>query len=471
VDVALQATQAWRQLPGRLHAFGSGKTLPREHGVSARSAIETQVRHIVRGCRPSCVFPRKATGCLLKALIQTDYGDPGKVLTLRDDVPEAEAGAGQVVIDMEAAVVQAADARTVLGAGGFRKKLPRTPGYEGVGRICAIGSGVTGVEMGMRVFAPLGVGTYRERVAVSAEGLMAAPEGDPVQVALLSLSPASALLMLQDFVKLEPDDWVVQNAANSAVGRIVIQLARELKIRVVNVVKSSPVISELKEIGAGAVLLDTEDLRDRVMAVTQGAPIRLALDAIGGAATARLAGCLADDAAVVSYGAMSGEPCHMPSDLVAAHGIRLFGMSPSRQLAKHTPEERKVVYDRIGQLVAARRLQARIAGTFELSQSIEAIRRAMSAGDKRQGKVAILIKELPARATANTADAAANGSNAAATSAPADAGASAPSAPTDGTSSAPPATTSANSGATAPGPAGESPGTAASASQAAPAAT
>ncbi len=347
--------------------------------------------------------PGKTWVDALKALIQTDYGDPAKVLSLRDDAPEPEAGEGLVVIDMEAAVVQAADARTVLGAGGFRKKLPRTPGYEGVGRICAIGPGVTGLEVGMRVFAPLGVGTYRERVAANAEGLTFAPEGDPVQVALLSLSPASALLMLQDFVKLETDDWVVQNAANSAVGRMVIQLSRELKIRVVNVVKSSPVISELKEIGAGAVLLDTEDLRDRVMAVTQGAPIRLALDAVGGAATARLASCLTDDAVVVSYGAMSGEACQMSSELLAAHGLRLCGMNPSRQLARHTPEERKAVYERIGELLAARRLQARVAGTFELSQSIDAIRRAMAAGDKRHGKVAILIKELQPKTQAPAA--------------------------------------------------------------------
>jgi NADPH:quinone reductase-like Zn-dependent oxidoreductase len=336
----------------------------------------------------------------LKALIQTDYGDPAKVLQLQDDVPDPVAGAGQVVIDLEAAVVQAADARTVLGADGFRKKLPRTPGYEGVGRISEIGSGVTGLELGTRVFAPLGAGTFRERVAVSAEGLITAPEGDAVQVALLSLGPASALLLIQDFARLEPQDWVIQNAANSAVGRILIQLARDLKIRLLNTVKSSPVISELKEIGAGAVLIDSDDLRDRVVAVTQGAPIRLALDAVGGAATARLAKCLADEGVIVSYGALSGEPCQITSEALASRGIRLCGMNPTRLLARKTPEERRALYARIGELLAAKRLQARIAGTYELDDSIEAIRRAMVSGDKRFGKVGIHIKDIPARPVA-----------------------------------------------------------------------
>jgi NADPH:quinone reductase-like Zn-dependent oxidoreductase len=339
----------------------------------------------------------------LKALIQTDYGDPTKVLELRDDAPEPEAGAGQVVIAMEAAVVQAADARTVLGAEGFRKKLPRTPGYEGVGRICAVGSGVKAFEVGARVFAPLGAGTYRERVAVEAEGLTLAPEGDAVEVALLSLTPATALLMLHDFVKLAPEEWVVQNAANSPVGRMVIQMAAELKVRVVNVVKSSVVIGELKEIGAGAVLLDTGDLRDRVMAVTQGGPIRLAIDAIGGAATTRLASCLENEGVVVNYGAMSGEPCQLPAELLSGRGIRLCGIHPSRQLARHTPDERKEVYRRIGEMLAARRLRARVGATYELSHAIEALRHALQVGDKRHGKVVIRIKQLqpPATAPAN----------------------------------------------------------------------
>jgi len=175
---------------------------------------------------------------------------------------------------------------------------------------------------------------------------------------------------------------------------MVIQLARELKFRVVNVVKSSPLIAELKELGAGSVLLDADDLRGRVMAVTQGAPVRLVFDAIGGVATGRIASCLVDEGTVINYGALSGEACQISSEMVATRGIRLCGINPSRQLARHTPEERKAVYERIGGLLAAGKLQARIAATYELSNSIEAIRHASTIGDKRFGKVVIRIKHL-----------------------------------------------------------------------------
>jgi mitochondrial enoyl-[acyl-carrier protein] reductase / trans-2-enoyl-CoA reductase len=333
----------------------------------------------------------------VKSLIQTGYGEPGKVLELRD-VPEQAPGKGEVLIDLEAAVVQTADLRTVVGTDKFRKKLPRTPGYEGVGRIKAVGDGVVQYKVGDRVFAPTGVGTFRQQVTVAEKELISAPEGDAIQVALLSTNPAAALMMLQDFVKLEPGQWLVQNAANSAIGRLVIQLAKEMKLKVVNVVKSSPLISELKELGANAVLLDTPDLHDRVAAVTESAKIRLGLDAVGGSATAALARCLTEDATLVNYGAMSGEACELPSHLLSAQGITLRGMLPARQLARHNEEDRAALHAKVSELLSAGKLQARIAATYPLEDAINALNHVQRDGDKRFGKVALRIQMLAAPA-------------------------------------------------------------------------
>jgi NADPH:quinone reductase-like Zn-dependent oxidoreductase len=146
----------------------------------------------------------------------------------------------------------------------------------------------------------------------------------------------------------------------------------------------------------------------------------MAIDAIAGAATARLAACLADDGVIVNYGAMSGEPCHVPSEMLAARGIRLCGITPARQLIRHTPEERKAVYERIGEMLAAGRLQARLAATYELSDAINALRHAMQVGDKRHGKVVVHLKHLPppaAVAVTTSADSAAAAESPAAASA------------------------------------------------------
>src|SRR5471030_1393331 len=108
--------------------------------------------------------------------------------------------------------------------------------------------------------------------------------------------------MLSDFVDLKGGDWVIQNVANSAVGRLLIVLAHQRGLRTVNVVRRAELAGELKQLGADLVVVDGADLAERVARETAGAPIRLGVEAIGGAATGRLVECVATDGTVVHYG-------------------------------------------------------------------------------------------------------------------------------------------------------------------------
>lgn len=329
----------------------------------------------------------------MKTLIQTAYGEPADVLELREE-PDPLPDTAEVLIGVEAAVVQMADVHTVSGREGFRKPLPRTPGYEGVGRVLAVGAGVSHVTVGERVLCPLGSGTHREQFTAKADHLTPAPEGDAEQFALLALNPASALLMLQH-VKLSDGDWIIQNAANSAVGRIVQQIATELRLRVINVVKSTEVATELADLRTTSVLIDDQDLAQRVSTITQGAPIRLALDAVGGSATDRLASCLAEGGTLIHHGAMSGEACQVTHDILSSHEIRLVGFNPARALARCAAQDRKRLYDQLGAWVGMGRVRARIAAVYPLEKALEAYEAARSLGDKRFGKVVIRFRDWP----------------------------------------------------------------------------
>ena len=79
---------------------------------------------------------------------------------------------------------------------------------------------------------------------------------------MLKINPLTAWRMLHDFVRLEKGDWVIQNAANSAAGRAVIQIAHELGYRTVNVVRRKELIEELRAEGGDVVLLDNDELRE-----------------------------------------------------------------------------------------------------------------------------------------------------------------------------------------------------------------
>src|SRR5205814_10657563 len=140
---------------------------------------------------------------------------------------------------------------------------------------------------------------------VAAADAIPIPAGlDLAQAAMLRINPATAQLLLEDHVALAPGDWVIQNVANSAVGRHLIVLAKAKGLRTINVVRRDDVATELTALGAEIVLADGPDLAERARRAADGAPIRLGIDAVSGAACRRIADCVADGGMVVSYGSM-----------------------------------------------------------------------------------------------------------------------------------------------------------------------
>ena len=112
---------------------------------------------------------------------------------------------------------------------------------------------------------PHNVGTWRDAVAVKADELVVVPAGiKPVHAAMLKINPMTAWRLLHDYVDLARGDWLIQNAANSAAGRAVIQIAHELGYKTVNVVRRSELIGELRAEGGDVVLVDSENLRREV---------------------------------------------------------------------------------------------------------------------------------------------------------------------------------------------------------------
>ena len=227
---------------------------------------------------------------------------------------------------MSAAPINPADLNAIEGKYPIRPTLPATPGMEGAGVVVELGSAVRNLAVGTQVILPHGLGTWREACAVTAEKLVAVPEGiEPVQAAMLKVNPVTAWRMLHDFVSLRPGDWLIQNAANSAAGRLLIQIARELGYKTVNIVRRAELVDELRAEGGDVVLVDSEDLRDEVAAATERAPIRLALNAVGGENALRVAKTLASDGTMVTYGAMSLQPLCIPNGMFIFKNLRFTG--------------------------------------------------------------------------------------------------------------------------------------------------
>ena len=136
----------------------------------------------------------------MKAIQIEAFGNPAEVMKLVD-VPDVGApGDGEVVIALEASPINMSDLLMISGRYGYRPKLPAIVGTEGVGRIVAVGSGVTHLKAGDRTIVPYPSGAWAERIKADARVLRPLGTGDVNQLAMLGINPATAWLLLSEFV-------------------------------------------------------------------------------------------------------------------------------------------------------------------------------------------------------------------------------------------------------------------------------
>lgn len=321
----------------------------------------------------------------MKVIRYHQYGAPSEVIELAD-LPSPEPGPGDVVIALEAAPIHLADIKNITGQPWFRAPLPATPGYEGVGRVKAVGGKVAAFVPGDRVFLPTGLGSWKEEFLAPAAGLWRAPEGLPAeQLALLPINLQTAYLMLRQDSGLRDGDWVIQNAANSNVGYYVIRLAKAMGLRTINVVRRADLLEGLLVMGGDAALVDGEDLAQRVAAVA--GDVRFAIDAVGGGATARLASCLGQDGRILNYGFLSGDVCEISAQQMMFRQLRLSGFFTKAALARMSDDAIREMRDTLTALISADVPQAPIAGIYRFSEIQEALSHASRTGSARTGKV------------------------------------------------------------------------------------
>ena len=297
--------------------------------------------------------------------------------------------AGQALVEVTAAPINPSDLLTLTGEYGQLPPLPAIGGREGVGRVAELGADTQGPAVGQLVLLPVGCGSWSTHVVAEAEQLVQLPnEADPQQLAMMTINPPTAALLLSEFVALEPDEWVLQNAANSAVGLYLVQLARYRGHRTVNVVRREDAVAVVREAGGDIVLVDGEDLAKRVAEATGGAKIRLGIDAVGGTATGRLADCLCQAATLVSYGRMSGEPCTVQPDAFVFRDLTMRGFWLASWFRQTPEQQRGAVVGEIARLIATGKLYAPIHATYDVSEIKEAVAAAASGG--RSGKILIV---------------------------------------------------------------------------------
>ena len=313
------------------------------------------------------------------------HGNPAEVLQLKKE-SWPQPAPDEVVVEMLAAPINPADLNAIEGKYPGRRETPAVPGFEGAGQIVELGSTVQGLAKGALVILPHNIGTWRDALAVKASELVTVPaEIDPVSAAMLKINPMTAWRLLRDYVELKPGDWLIQNAANSAAGRAVIQIASKLGYRTVNVVRREELVEELKVLGGDLVFIEGESLRDDVKEATSGAPIRLGLNAVGGESALRLANCLAPSATLVTFGAMSLQPLKIPNGLLIFKDLRFRGIWINKWYDNATMAERMEAFRPLFEMARRGLLTPKVEKTYPLHEMKTAV--AHAAQNRRAGKI------------------------------------------------------------------------------------
>lgn len=266
-----------------------------------------------------------------KRLIHHEYGEPTAILSMEEfNISEPEND--EVLLEMLAAPLNPVDINIMQGRYTFKPTLPNVPGYEGVGKVLKVGKDVKKLSAGDHVITNRYLGTFRTHLTVSEDSLMKIPNTlELAEAAMLAINPSTAYRMLKDFVNLEKGDAVIQNAANSACGLIVIQLCRAWGINTVNVVRDRLEIESLKtflkEAGATVVLTEDEIKSTDVFKSGKLRKPKLALNCVGGQNAVDIMRYLEVGGTMVTYGGMSMQHMPLPSSFFIFKDYRMVGLN------------------------------------------------------------------------------------------------------------------------------------------------
>jgi NADPH:quinone reductase-like Zn-dependent oxidoreductase len=288
-------------------------------------------------------------------------------------------GGGDVRVAIDAAPINPADQLFMLGWFGVYPQVPNQLGAEGTGRVVAAGAQADQSLVGRRVIVlPTFVhGTWAEEVVVPAAKVIPVPDADPIQLAMLSVNPATAYALLHDYVDLKPGDWVGLTVANSGVGQNLIPLAKRAGLKVLAVVRSERAASR---IDADLVLVDCDDLAERLGETK----LRVIYDG-GAPELTKLLPALETGGTVVTFSAVTGDSQTVPFPDVIYRDIRQRGFYIIRWVERTPRAELVRIYTELAGLVADGTLKVDVEATYPLSAYREALQDAGK--DGRTGKV------------------------------------------------------------------------------------
>jgi len=329
----------------------------------------------------------------MKAIRFDHYGEPAKVLTVQES-PLPEPRKGEVRVRILASPVNPSDLLLVRGLEdtGVQPHFPSPVGFEGVGIVDALGPQVDGPVPGQRVeVINWNGGNLAEYAVVPVTDVIPVPDDLPdEQVASFFINPATAILMLRHVLAIPQGEWLLQSAASSELGRMIIRLAKHDGIRTVNVVRRHEAVAELKRLGADVVVVSTEGpIDEQVRRILGPKGVKYAIDPVVGETGTQMFQALGDEGRMLVYGFLTGEPIRVGVDHhhLAGHRILEVFILPY-WFARLDDTARRRLFQEIVSLIREGILATSAFRPFSLDEIGTAVTQAEATG--RKGKILLV---------------------------------------------------------------------------------
>jgi NADPH2:quinone reductase len=324
----------------------------------------------------------------MKAVLAKAFA-PLEQLVLEEVAPK-DAGAGQVRIAVHACGVNFMDGLIVQGKYQSKPSLPFSPGAEVAGVIKEVGTGVTGLTVGMRVLAPVGHGGFAEEVVTEAANVMPLPPTmDFATAACFPIVYATSLHALKDRGQLKAGETLLVLGAAGGVGLTAVEIGKIMGARVIAAASSEAKLALCQAHDADALInYATSDLRERVKELTAGKGVDVVYDPVGGSYAEPAVRSLAFLGRYLVVGFASGEIPKIPLNLLLLKQAALVGVFWGAY-ARARPAENAQNFAQLFAWYAQGRLHPHVSETFTLERYREALDAVMSR--RAQGKVALLV--------------------------------------------------------------------------------
>jgi NADPH2:quinone reductase len=328
----------------------------------------------------------------VKRVVFRSVGPAAHVLQIEDDVPAPQPRQGEVLVRMLASPINPSDLMYISGNYGLAPVLPATPGFEGVGIVEATGGGIIGwMRNGKRV-AVLSdrAGNWSEYTVTKARQVIPVPdELNDDHAATFFVNPATALIMTRDVLRVPAGQWLVQSAAGSALGQMVIRLGKKYGFRTLNIVRRREQVEQLKQLGADAVIVESEGpLKEQIHGVVPEG-IRFAIDPVGGKTATEVIAALAPGGRCLMYGSLSDEAAAIHPRVMISGGIEVRGFWLGAWMKQQSVPTLLRLIRRVKRMMREGILGTTFAGVYPLEEVKKAVEHAAAPG--KGGKILLRI--------------------------------------------------------------------------------